>query len=334
MNRRAETGARERERRVVDWLLEDDQPAVRYHALVHLLDRPPSDPEVRRARARIGRVGWAADQLRQQGPRGFWERREPQTLAAWIDFLYSPPYQSTNWRALVLAELGLDASDRRIRTIAELMFEFKLRLSSPFNLFHEEVCRAGNLARMMTRFGYGDDRRVRLLFDWLIADQRNDGGWSCSQGTPGTLDAWEALAAFSSVPKPTRSAPMERAIDRGAEFYLDRQLVDEGRPYPPWLRLHYPNHYLYDYLVGLDVLTALGYAGDRRLRRAVDRLRSTRRSDGTWAADRLHPDLGPGIAIYRDMAKVKPLVIEPPGVPSKWITLRALTVLKRVEEAR
>jgi hypothetical protein len=30
---------------------------------------------------------------------------------------------------------------------------------------------------------------------------------------------------------------------------------------------------------------------------------------------------------------IKPLVIEPPGKPSKWITLKALTVLKRTDEA-
>jgi hypothetical protein len=180
---------REREDRVVAWLLENDQPAVRYRALTDLLGRKPNDPAVRAARAQIGRVGWAADQLRQQGPKGFWERREPRTVAEYVDFLYFPAYRSTNWRALVLADLGLDATDPRVRKIADLIFEYQLRLGSPFNLFYEEVCRAGNTARMLARFGFGDDRRVRKLYDWLLEDQREDGGWNCSQGTPGTLDA-------------------------------------------------------------------------------------------------------------------------------------------------
>ena len=319
---------------VLEWLLEKDQPAVRYHALVHLLDRREDDPEVREARSKIGRVGWAADQLRRQGPKGFWERREPRNVSEWVDFLYFPPYQSTNWRALVLADLGLDSTDPRIRRIAELLFEYKLRLSSPFNFFHEEVCIAGNAARMMTRFGYGDDRRVRKLYDWLLEDQREDGGWNCSPGTPGTLDAWEALAAFACVPKPKRSASMARAIEKGAEFYLERKLFEEGPKYAPWFRLHYPHHYYYDILVGLDVLTQLGFSDDRRLRPARDLLRAKRRGDGTWALDRVPPDVGPGMKIYSDMKKVRPLVIEPAGPPSKWITLKALTVLKRIGEAR
>ena len=317
---------------VLRWLLEKDQPAVRYHTLVNLLDRTEADPEVREARGKIGRVGWGADQLRQQGPKGFWERRAPRNVAEYVDFLYVPKYTSTNWRALVLADLGLDATDPRIRKVAEAIFYYKLRLGSPFNFFHEEVCISANTARMMTRFGYADDHRVKKLYDWLVEDQREDGGWNCSQGTPGTLDAWEALAAFACIPKRKRSPRMERAIARGAEFYLERRLFEEGRRYAPWFRFHYPNHYYYDILVGLDILTQLGFGRDRRLGPALEILRKKRQRDGTWMMEKLHPDLGRGSGYGSGSSNVRPLVVEPPGRPSKWITLKALTVLKRTGE--
>lgn len=334
MTEKVSSDTSEREKKVLDWLLEKDQPAVRYYALVDLLGRRADDPDVKEARSRISRVGWGAEQLRLQGPKGFWERREPRNVSEYVDFLYFPPYLSTNWRALVLAELGLNSTHPQIRKIADLMFGYKLRTSSPFNFYHEEVCISANCARMLTRFGYGDDGRVRKLYDWLIEDQREDGGWNCSAGSPGTIDAWEALAAFATVPKASRSPRMIRAIERGAEFYLDRELFKEGKRYEPWFRFHYPNHYLYDILVGLDVLTQLGYGGDRRLRPALEILHQKRRSNGTWLLDRQHPDLGPGLKIYSDMKKVRPLVIEPVGKPSKMITLKALSVLKRVEATR
>ncbi len=327
------SGIQKQDRKAVSWLLEANQPAVRYYALLGLLDLRESDPEVRESRSRIGRFGWAADQLSLQKPEGYWEPHEPRSVAEWFGFLYSGPFLSTNWRALVLADLGLDSADPRIRKVADLMFRYKLALSSPLNLFNEEVCRSGNAARMMTRFGYGDDRRVRKLFDWLVEDQREDGGWNCSQGAPGTLDAWEALAAFASVPKAKRSRGMNRAVERGAEFYLERKLFEEGPRYEPWFRFHYPSHYFYDVLVGLDVITQLGFAGDRRLKPALDILREKRQADGTWLADADHPDIGPGVEIHPDVGEIKPLVIEPAGKPSKWITLKALTVLKRVGEA-
>ena len=333
MSKSPESIRADEDAKVIRWLLEENQPAARYYTLIDLLGRKEDDSEVRAARSRIARVGWAYDQLRKQGSRGFWEAHEPKNVGEWVNFLYFPAFLSTNWRALVLSDLGLDATNPRIKKIADLIFEYKLRRGSPFNFFYEEACISANTARMMTRFGYAEDIRVRKLYDWLLEDQREDGGWNCSQGTPGTLDVWEPLAAFAALPKAKRPPKMEQAISRGAEFYLERKLFEEGRPYAPWLRLHYPNHYFYDILVGLDVLTQLGFGDDRRLRPALKILADQRRHDGTWLMDRSHPDMGPGTITPADKMKLKPLVIEEPGQPSKWVTLKALRVLKRVADA-
>jgi len=318
---------------VTNWLLEEAQPSVRYHALVDLLDRKADDPDVKAALSTIRRVGWARDLLRTQKPTGYWEAHEPRTVREWVSFLRFPRFGSSIWKGIILSDLGLTAADRRIRRLADLIFEYKLHLSSEVNFFTEEVCIVGNTARMLTRFGYGEDRRVRKLYDWMIEDQREDGGWNCAAGKPGTLDCWEALAAFASVPKANRTAAMERSISRGAEFYLERKLFEEGRRYAPWFRFHYPTHYYYDLLVGLDVLTGLGYARDRRLRPPLRILREKRQRDGTWFLDRIHPDEGPGSGRGAVRKKVMPLALERAGEPSKWITLTALRVLKRVEDA-
>ncbi len=321
------------EARVIDWLLEENQPSVRYHTLVDLLGRKEDDPDVREAHSTIPRVGWAHDILRTQKPKGYWEAHEPRTVREWVRLLRFPLYDSSIWKGIVLSDLGLTAADPRVRRLADRIFEHKLHLSSEVNLFTEEVCIVGNVARMLTRFGYGGDRRVLKLYEWMIKDQREDGGWNCAAGRPGTLDCWEALAAFATIPKANRTAGMERAISRGAEFYLERKLFEEGRRYAPWFRFHYPTHYYYDVLVGLDVLARLGYAGDRRLKPALRILREKRRSDGTWVLDRVHPDEGPGSGAGAAARKVRRLALERAGEPSKWITLTALRVLKRVEDA-
>ena len=333
MRQRGHSRRDHRDAHVIDWLLEEDQPSVRYHTLVDLLARKEDDPDVREAHSRIPRVGWAREQLKLQKPKGFWEAHEPRNVHEWLEFLYFPAYVATTWRAIVLADLGLTSSDPRIRKTADRFFEYKLRLGTMVNIFNEEVCNVGNTARMLTRFGYGDDYRVRKLYERLLEDQREDGGWNCSQDTPGTLDGWEALAAFATLPRPKRSGRIERSISRGAEFYLERNLFREGRPYAPWFRFHYPNHYYYDILVGLDLITKLGYADDRRLEPALAILQDKRRPDGTWVLDRVHPDIGPGAGFKPHDRKPRPLALEPPGQPSKWITLTALRVLKRVEDA-
>lgn len=320
-------------RKAIDWLLGEDQPAVRYYTLTDLLGYPEDDPEVRKTRSRLGRIGWASRLLDRQKPKGFWERREPTTLRGWTRFLQFPQFGSTMWPALVLSDLGLTAQDPRIRRTAELIFDYKLRLSSPFNFFTEEVCAVGNIARMLTRFGFGEDRRVQKLFAWMVEDQREDGGWNCAPDGPGTLDCWEALDAFSAVPRSKRSPKMRTAIERGVEFYLERNLFREGRRYAPWFRFHYPVHYFYDILVGLDVVTRLGYADDRRLRPALEILTQRRRPGGVWNLDRAHPDVaGSLVKDYAGM-RLRSWTLETVNAPSKWITLVALRVLERVAAA-
>ena len=63
-----------RDAKVLRWLLEEEQPVARFTALVDLLGRKETDPEVRAACSRIPRVGWARDQLRAQGAKVSAER--------------------------------------------------------------------------------------------------------------------------------------------------------------------------------------------------------------------------------------------------------------------
>jgi hypothetical protein len=306
---------------VIDWLLEENQPSVRYYALIDLLGRGRNDAEVIEAYSKISKKGWASDILNSQKPEGHWQSKRS---------LYRPKYKATNWMALILSDLGLTKENSGVRKAADLFFKQWLALPSAENVFNDEVCIVGNTARMLTRFGYEDDFRVRKLFDRLVEDQKEDGGWHCFESSKGTLDCWEALAAFAALPKSKQTRKIKSSIERGAEFYLHRRLFDDGeKKYAPWFRLHYPNHYYYDVLVGLDVITRLGYGGDRRLGAALEILKQKRRDDGTWVIDKVHPDIGVG-AQYTVRKKVSPCALEEAGKPSKWITLAALRVLKRV----
>ena len=209
---------------VVDWLLEENQPAVRYYTLVDILGRKDNDREVREAYSKIPNRGWAKAILKLQKPGGYWELREPswrKDILGWIEFLYRPKFVATNWRALVLADLGLTSKDKRIKKIADLFFDYKLRLSSSFNFFTEEACIVGNTARMLTRFGYCDDYRVKKLYDRLLEDQREDGGWNCFRLDRGTLDNWEPLAACAAPPQ-TKTDKKDRAIHRKGSRVLSQ----------------------------------------------------------------------------------------------------------------
>ena len=141
----------------MDWLLEPDQPAVRYMALVDLLGQSRESPEAREARSEIASRGWAKDILKKQKPQGYWELGND---------LYRPKYPATIWRVIVLGDLGLTKDDSRIRMACQLLLS---RFSQPDGGFDDsggsEVCVTGNLARTLVNCGHGDDPRVKSAYD-------------------------------------------------------------------------------------------------------------------------------------------------------------------------
>lgn len=310
----------------LDWLLHSEQPSIRFFALTELAGRPLSDPEVRSARREIPTAGWAATILAEQLPDG-----------AWVDgkSLYTPKYLSTNWKLLVLADLGITKDDPRIAKACALWID---RLSADDGGFgiskkSAHLCVNGNTARALLRFGYLDHPRVVSALEWLVEHQSHLGGWSC-WGSGRNLDSWEGLSAFAAYPRRRWNAGMQRAVERGAEFFLSRELMKQGDPYEPWSRFHYPVHYYYDLLVGLDLLTALGYGGDARMRAAIEVLKKRRRKDGRWNLDAAHPDVAGGMLEFFEKHpkdRPTPWLLETVGQPSLMITLRARRVLARLD---
>ncbi|MCI4353339.1 MAG: terpene cyclase/mutase family protein [Thermoplasmata archaeon] len=316
--------------RLRNWLSgPKSDPSVRARFWLEVEGRPHTDSLVRAAVKAIGRVGWAASLLDQQWPDGHWV-----TPGSSGGELYRPKYIATNWLAIVLADLGMTRTDPRIRRTAELLMDRWSPRGGDLSGRSGEICVTGNAVRTLIQFGYLDHPAVQRSIAWVVRTQKRDGGWHCFPSRTGTLDGWEGLAALAEIPPNARDASVRQSIERGAEFYLRRHLTEEGGVrYPPWFRIHYPNHYYYDVLVGLRVLTRLGYGTDPRLAPAVRWLRDRRRRDGTWALDAAHPDLDAKLAGYQYDEIVYPMMLEPLHEPSQWATVEALSVLARIGQS-
>jgi hypothetical protein len=313
---------------VLEWLLEPSQPAVRYLTMRDLAEA--SSSELKDARREIDSRGWVADILSAQKPGGFWQDG---------DNLYRPKYISTNWILLTLSDLGMTREDGRISRACELWID---RFSKPDGGFNtegkgrkSEHCLTGNTTRALIKFGYVDHPRVKEAFEWLVQTQKENGGWHC-WGKNGTIDAWEGLSAFAVYPRQKWTKRMKASVERGCEFYLAREMCKQGAHYEPWFRFHFPYHYYYDLLLGLEFMTALGYSDDPRLDLAVSHLNKKMRKDGRWNLDAPHPDYDNNGKLpdwweeYK--SRFHPFALEKVDRPSKMITLRALVVKKRLEE--
>jgi hypothetical protein len=321
---------------VVSWLLEEDQPSIRYLALTDLLGRSAKDFEVRSARDAITKIGWAKDILDRQLPSGCWFHEKS---------LFMPRFQTTFWTLLILSDLGLTNRDPRIDRACQQWMKRNATDDGGFSQSGKgkgHLCITGNAARALVKFGYSDHPKVKKAFEWFVKNEAELGGWSCwnfdSPPYHGrTLDSWEPLSAFAVYPRQKWTRGMELACERGAEFFLERELHKQGARWEPWYRFHFPVHYYYDLLVGLDFMTALGYSSDKRLGYAISVLKEKRRKDGRWNVDAKRPEDSAALASWRKKhpgsKDMTPFVIEQPDRPSKVITLTAMKVLARLGEA-
>jgi hypothetical protein len=329
----------------VPWLLEDNNPAVKHATLRALLDRSAGDRDVRRALASAMRADPIASILAAQHADGHWVKPGPG---------YSPKYRSTVWQLIFLDQLGADGSDRRVHAACEYVLSQAHAESGGFGASgsKEETppppsrvihCLNGNLLRALIGFGWLDDRRVQRAIDWQARSITGEGFdeyyWSGTSGPgfccvaneqlPCAWGAIKALLALARIPPARRAPHVQRAIRQGAEFLLSRDPVvadypmipGNSRPNGSWFKLGFPSGYVADVLQNLEVLCELGYAGDRRLRPAVEWVVAKQTDGGRWKNE----------YAYNGKTWVD---IEKQGQPSKWVTLRACHVIKRVHEAR
>lgn len=175
---------------------------------------------------------------------------------------------------------------------------------------------------------FGTD--VKVIVDRLLTEQMDDGGWNCEQERGSTRGSFETtinvLEGFLEYERATGgNADVAAARLRGQEYLLERGLLrrrsDGELAQPRWLYLTFPNGWHYDVLRILDYLRDAGAAADERTAEAIGILESKRGADGRWPLehalhDELPVDLGDRV-----------------GEPSRWITLRAMRVLRWAEGA-
>lgn len=282
----------------IHWLLSRGDPGLRYWVLRDLIGKSEKDSEVIAARNRVASYPPIADYLEEQHPDGYWGFPED---------VYWPKWTATVWALILLAELGMPGDHPSIRAGCEYFLKTiggQDRSWPPLDYSEDDLrgwrlcwepCVTGNMARTLAVFGYGQDPRVKEMFEWLIRTQRDDGGWNCEteysrKGEPihhsSFMSTIEPLWAFSSLAIQNWPKGGRESVGRGVEFLLLHRLFKSDKTGEvierEWTKLHFPMFYQYDFLHGLRVVSALGYGNDERTSDAVHLLESKRSKDGSW----------------------------------------------------
>lgn len=319
---------------VVSYLLEGD-PAIRWQTLRDLTDAPAE--QVVAERARVATEGWGARLLAEQAPDGKWDGGTYRP--GWVDESrpFFDAWTATHFSLQSLMEYGLDpASPQAQRAVALVRDNVRWEHDDePYFDGEVEPCINGIALAIGAYFGQDASR----IADTLLSTQHDDGGWNCWEedaAAPGsfhsTICALEGLWAWgqaTGVPDEVDAPPtiardagaVTAARLRGEEYLLERGLFRRKTTGEiPDLRITMtssPVRWFYDILRALDYFRLARPERDERCAEAVELLRGKRLDNGLFPLENNHE----GPTLFR-------MEGEHDGFPSRWVTLRALRVLR------
>jgi hypothetical protein len=311
---------------MIDWLLDSD-PSIRWQVMRDLLDARESEWSAERAK--VETEGWGARLLSYQDEDGQWAG------GAFVPSDFDPrewqevgqPWTATTFSLSQLREFGLDPSSDRAKRTVELIGANSRwdEGGQPYWEGEVEECINGRTVADGAYFGVD----VSSIVDRLVGERLPDGGWNCERingsvrsSFASTINVLEGLLEYERATGGTPES--QEARKSGGEYLLERNLfrrLSTGEPADErFLYFLHPNRWHYDVLRALDyfrfsaILT--GADADPRLGEAIDHVRSRRLEDGTWPLD------------WSPTGRVWFEVDDGQGKPSRWVTLRAMRVLR------
>jgi hypothetical protein len=277
-------------------------------------------------------------------------------------------YRGPLWQVHFLGELWADGTDERVQQVAEYAFSHQLAsgawtCSGNGSASGAIPCLTANVGRALARMGWARDERVVRGLAFCADVVRENGGLACPPGgTAFTLNGYchmvapKLLLFLGEVPSELWPAGAEEMRDecvrvlRAREIYqclpngarafqdiayerrhvgtdgLREAWIAENGPLeyghkPGWLRFGHPLSYNSDALESLAALAAVGETARPEYGPALDLVRSTADDQMRWR--------------LRNTFNGKTVAnIEKKGQPSKWLTLRALQVLRHFDADR
>jgi hypothetical protein len=303
---------------VTDWLLDSD-PAIRWQVLRDLTDAP--EPEVVAARTLVATEGWGAAVLAEQTEDGLWDGGTYRPGWAPEERDFFDAWSATHFVLQQLVDFGLDPdSPQARRAIDRVRRNVRWEHDGePYFEGETEPCINGVALRSAVYFGQGGDRIVEALVGSKLAD----GGWNCwaeygarVSSFHSTICSLEGLSAWMRAGGD--DAAVSDAVAAGEEYLLQRGLFrrrsDGSVADPRMTMLSYPVHWYHDVLRGLEYFR-LADRRDCRLEEAIELVRGKADGDSLWRLENTHQG-----------AVLVPF--EGEGFPSRWVTLRALRVVR------
>lgn len=154
----------------LSWLLEHDEPGVRYLAMRDLLELPANDVDVIAAQELAHNEGPISIILAERDDSGYWVEAGPG---------YNPLYRSTVWAIIMMGQLGASVQmDKRIEQACYYLLDNALTENGQFTRTGTPSgtadCLQGNLCAAMLDLGF-NDTRLEKAFEWIARSVTGEG---------------------------------------------------------------------------------------------------------------------------------------------------------------
>jgi hypothetical protein len=341
---------------VVDWLVGEDNPPVRYLTLTKLLRRSPRTKSVSAARARLMDYGVTQGILRHA--------RELVKSGDHDLRRYLWKYNGTCWQLIFLGQFLADGKHPRIAELAEGVLAQRGWVAK--GVAH---CLTANVLTALMRLGFAEhpvvvgeteslakrvladdgidcrtmdycllsrcqmaQPKLLLCFAEVRPEKRSAAVVSATKllvenllktqvyiYVPGTLRQWQQLAERRPKRADLPSGQTAKGwLSEQRTKFLSTTGLGTRQPKKGWEKFAFPLHYNSDILEAMYSLALLGIPMKPQLRRPLKVIREKMTPDGTW--------------LMEDSLNGKMLVdVEEKGKPSKWVTYLAYHVLKHFD---
>lgn len=327
----------------IHWLLEKSDPSIRYLTLRDIIqDNTENEYDNLLNSVRIKRL----------------LKTEKNQILGYQN-KFDTYYKGAMWCFAEAVERGLDRRTDAVDRTAQYIYERCQMPSGGFTLSWkpetEVACSTGDIIKYLILAGY-DDQRVEKGINWIINNQRHDGGWlhcplsgvcdilklmlfnRAGTGLKREKDNTVKSCFYATIAcsmalvnyQRTRN-PYGEAIKKAAEFFLRQRLYinSKKKPIKPkkfWNKdfrlVGYPILSQYDILYGLNFIAKAGFFNDSRTGMAFNIIMSKQNNDGTWNLENAQTGM-----MYGNDRKA------PIGEKNKWVTLNVLRMLKHAEDS-
>ena len=327
---------------VLDWLLEPENPGVRYLALRDLVKADVRELDA--AKKAAHKEGPIAAILSKMDKEGFWARPGAG---------YAPSYTGTIWSVILLAQLGATIDmDKRIATACNYLLDHSCTKYGQFTVNGKPSgtldCLQGGLCGALLEMDC-KDARLDKAYEYMARSVTGEGiapatdrkaplryyaaktgpvfACSATYKKPCAWGAVDVMLAFGKLPAGKRTRLINEAIQTGIDFLFskDPAVADypvgisrepTGKPSGNWWKFGFPVFYTADVLKNVEALALLGCGKNPLLVNAI-RIILDKQENGRWLME-------------RNYAGKTWVDFGPKKQPNKWVTLRALRVLNMV----